>query len=1567
MRFDRTTLDFPTTFDDSFIEENRLAGFLVVMLSETERLRSVRLSKLADGMITFSSEKGVSVPIRFEAVNGTWTAICSHPFKLLNSRGAECYRVELHNRQLIPVVSKGVRRFLYVEQNDPKNLVFRNYLLGSSSEITIGRAADNDIVCNNKLVSSHHAKLVRTGDRWRVLDCKSTNGVFVNGIKTSSADLRLGDKVYIIGMQIIMGVNFISINNTESTSISSGKLSSLSSTRLLMRPTTLKVQRETCEAFYNRLPRRRIAFKPEKISIEPPPMSLSGNQIPLLLRMGGSMVMGGASALAGVYTTLISSVAFPIMTQKYTDKQRKEYEEKRVETYTHYLNNLRIRIRNEKNYEETVLNQNYPEINTLLSYPFSKKQLWERRNNDDDFLLLRIGHGNLSLIAEFEYPKRKFEMDDDELETEMYRIAESAVKIENVPVMTSIIDNYICGFSGNRKLLFSFIHRLIIQITMLHSYDEVKLLFVIGESELENISYVKYLPHTWDESRTIRFIATNTSEACRIGEYLRHAIEPDFKNSENRTMGDYLQSRPYFVVFAFDKHMLDSMEFIKELMQKNKNYGLSLLTVFEDMPKECSHVFNIQGVENNNLVFLKDIDHELDSFTIDHVNSELAHKSLSAISNISLKSSKESYALPKSVSFLEMFNVGKIEHLNPQKRWSESNPVQSLAAPIGVGTDGGLFYLDLHQKFQGPHGLVAGMTGSGKSEFLITYILSMAVNYHPDEVAFVLIDYKGGGLAGAFDNPTQGVHLPHLIGTITNLDGATIQRSVISIQSELLRRQRDFNTVKDLNNEGTMDIYTYQRLYRNGKVKKPMPHLFIISDEFAELKQQQPEFMDDLISIARIGRSLGVHLILATQKPSGVVNDQIRSNTKFRVCLKVQDRNDSTDMLKRPEAAEIRETGRFYLQVGYNEYFALGQSAWCGADYIPSDKVIVKKDDSVQFIDSIGSNIMEVKPPSTTDKSNGSQLTAIVKMLSDIADVQNIRPKQLWEDELPSVIDTKQLERDYPQTPSPEKLSVFLGKLDDPRNLRQFPLYFDLTHCQNLLIVGAPGSGKTYLVQSLIYSLLDSYPIEKFNFYALDYSSRIFKIFTSLPNCGGVLYDEDSDSLDKFFEIINKIVDDRKQLFTKLEVENYDAANAVEPIPPVFVIIDGLAELSNSKIGEKHFYRLGDYMRECAGYGVKYIITCGQLNDLSSRMRYSIGDCVTLNLKDKYAYGDALGCRVEYTPPKTPGRGLYKYDEAPLEIQTCMCLSELSDKERIAAMKQKIEEIKSKEFNGVYADKMPVISENATYEQFYSQFKRGRIPLGYSKKDAKPVAIPFKQLSALSVYLGNPAGKKPIIENFLFAADQEKMQKLIIRKNEDSLFFLSSEELKEKNMRVIEPAENVLDSFWRELVDIMNERKAVIEEYCAAHSLDSENPDSYNSYCKYLMANTEPVMLLIEDFTDFCSNVSLVGSLVYDKIFSIAKRRNIYVIAFFEPLDEASADSSMLLSTFNPDSNVLLLGGNFDKQRICESEILNKFELSAELPYNLGIMNYKRGFYPLLVPCGEIRAVEVDEDDRDIF
>lgn len=245
-----------------------------------------------------------------------------------------------------------------------------------------------------------------------------------------------------------------------------------------------------------------------------------------------------------------------------------------------------------------------------------------------------------------------------------------------------------------------------------------------------------------------------------------------------------------------------------------------------------------------------------------------------------------------------MYEVGKVEQLNCKNRWKENAPLLNMGAIVGIGKDGEKISLDLHEKYHGPHGLIAGMTGSGKSEFIITYILSMAINYHPYEVQFILIDYKGGGLAGAFENTVLGYKLPHLVGVITNLDKSEINRSFASIESELKRRQSLFNKAREKSGESTIDIYKYQKLYRDGVVDEPVAHLLIIADEFAELKNQQPEFMDQLISTARIGRSLGVHLILATQKPSGIVDAQIWSNTRFRVCLRVQETGDSSEVIK---------------------------------------------------------------------------------------------------------------------------------------------------------------------------------------------------------------------------------------------------------------------------------------------------------------------------------------------------------------------------------------------------------------------------------------------------------------------------------------------------------------------------------------------------------------------------------------------------------------------------------------------------------------------------------------------
>ena len=401
----------------------------------------------------------------------------------------------------------------------------------------------------------------------------------------------------------------------------------------------------------------------------------------------------------------------------------------------------------------------------------------------------------------------------------------------------------------------------------------------------------------------------------------------------------------------------------------------------------------------------------------------------------------------------------------------------SLKAPIGIDSSGRIIDLDIHERFHGPHGLIAGSTGSGKSELIITYILSLAVNYHPDDVSFILIDYKGGGLTGAFEK--RNIKLPHLVGTITNIDTVGLQRALTSIQSELRRRQRIFYDARTLTNEGTIDIYKYQRLYHQGIVTKPVPHLLIICDEFAELKQQQEEFLDELISVARIGRSLGVHLILATQKPAGIVNDQIRSNSKFGICLKVQEREDSIDVIKRPDAAEIKKVGQFYLQVGNNEYFVLGQCAWSGAPYYPTSKLKKKISNSIEFVSDIGAVIKEVDNGSVAiQNSQGEELTNVVEYLYKLAESEQIKTEQLWLNSIPETIYIDNIKNKYKYKQKAEGIEIAIGEFDDPYNQRQGILTLDLMNQGNILVYGNAESGKENLLSTIIYECIDSYTPE---------------------------------------------------------------------------------------------------------------------------------------------------------------------------------------------------------------------------------------------------------------------------------------------------------------------------------------------------------------------------------------------------------------------------------------------------------------------------------------------------------
>jgi len=1295
--------------------------------------------------------------INVEEDNGRWKIKSDFETKIMNgNQEIESAYLSDYSLFFLKINTDNEYVILYCSPTMDASTVYLK--LQQEGELLIGNDQRSAIYYAHPLVSRQHARLIYSNGKWVVQDLQSKYGTYVNNIAIKAKELEYGDIVFIMGLKIIVMKNCVVINKI-------GDSVRFDNNMFEMMPTTIQKQVEFDnpdeeqiefykeEDYFFRSPRFKTMIEDANIQIDPPPGQQQEDTTPAIYTIGPMLsmammsVMMGYNSLAGVLDgsvdigaaapSLVMSTAmimtmllWPILNKRYQKKQHAKREAERQKKYLEYVESKREKIQAEMKVQRQILIDNYLPLSSMKDIIYNRKRnLWEREIDQIDFLDLRLGVGSTELKGQISVPEEHFSLTDDNLLKEVYKLGAESRSLENVPVALSFVQNNITAIIGTAGNKDQVIEGLLLQMLTFHSYEDLKIVLLTNEQNASMWEYLKVAPHCWNNDRTIRYFATNLDEAKEISL----ALEKEFQARKYRDVNgnmevssvDYHKYKPYYMIITDDYKSVRDIEILKDVCSMEINYGFSLIVVSPrliNLPNECKTFVSIgekkSGVFENELVSNKQKE-----FQADFDPTLNIYECCKLLANIPIDIARENRALPQGVSFLEMYNVGMVEQLNIMNRWRSNDPTKTLQVPVGLDKSRELFKLDLHEKAHGPHGLIAGMTGSGKSEFIISYVLSMALNYHPYEVSFVLIDYKGGGLAGVFENRETGMKLPHLAGTITNLDTVEMNRSLASIQSELRRRQRMFNQARDKLDESTIDIYKYQSLYRKGLVEEPISHLFIISDEFAELKAQQPEFMDQLISTARIGRSLGVHLILATQKPNGVVNDQIWSNSKFRVCLRVQDKSDSMDMIKVPDAASLKNPGRFYLQVGYNELFAMGQAAWAGAQYYPTEKRKKKVDQSISIVDDVGNIIksLDTKSEEVVVQSKGEEITNIVKYIVEEARHAKVSIPQLWLDRIPDEIYVDKLKEKYHYTTKHNVINPIIGEYDDPDNQKQNVLTLPLSVDGNTIVYGSGGSGKELMLTSIVYSTITKHTPKEVNFYILDFGAETLTMFRNAPQVGEVILSGETEKITNLFKLIMQTIEERKKLFTDYN-GSYDfyINHGGKQIPMLVIIINNVEAFTESY--EEYEDILAQVTRDCLKYGVVFIFSTNGPNTVRYRLRQNFKQNVVLQFNDPSDYGSVIPGVRKKEPSKAYGRGLILLD-AIYEFQTALPYLEEKMIDYIKVVCNKLDNIFE-----YHAKRIPVLPEVVNKEHVKDYLGNlTHIPIGVDKETLEIATINLKE------------------------------------------------------------------------------------------------------------------------------------------------------------------------------------------------------------------------------------------------
>jgi S-DNA-T family DNA segregation ATPase FtsK/SpoIIIE len=1005
---------------------------------------------------------------------------------------------------------------------------------------------------------------------------------------------------------------------------------------------------------YNRPSRIRPATAPPVVPLPgDKPQDQDRSPLPWLSAVI-PVVLGVTMALVfGRPIMLLMAAASPIMVIGSFLTNRRLAKRKGERTETEWIEDIR---RAEKRIARLVREQRldswyrHPDpvvVRDIALQPLSR--LWERRNTDTDALMVRVGVAEVPLDVRFEGGSTKDRHD-------------RRVGVAPAPVAADLGKGPL-GIAGPLDAVRGVARAAVTSLATLRSPRDLQLIVLCADDDADEWSWVQWLPHTQPGETLVSFVGnTDDTRRERVRE-LTTLLEARVRASGDR--GGRFDSDVVVVIDGARRYR--TLPGMVPLLDKGPRYGIHVIALDNDrarLPEETATALAVDAADTS-LARFESADQYHATVLLDGVslpNADRIARALCSIEHVS--GIGDEGMLPTSVRYSELLEVDT-DDVGPLVRRWQTTPRRTFVV-VGANADGE-FALDIAG--DGPHALVAGTTGSGKSEFLQTLVVSLALANRPDALNFVLVDYKGGS---AFADCER---LPHTVGMVTNLDARETERALASLDAELKRRERVLRELgaKDLDAAWAKDPEASARL--------GLARLMIVIDEFAELKTELPEFINGLVRIARVGRSLGVNLVLATQRPSGVVTPEMQSNINLRVALRVTDRADSNDVLGSHEAALIAANtpGRGYVRTGVGtapvpfqtaRVAGIRQGAQRARATLPPKAPIEWS--------TLG------LPPRFPAKQQAAavradhddtDLRALVNLTISAAQAMGIeRNSSPWLLPLPALLTLDRVAtEDVPAT------TLVLGLEDVPSEQKQRVRGWDVVAGSHLLVLGGALSGRTTALRTVLAQAVQKFTPADLHLYLADYGNGALLPFADAPHCGAVVTPLEQERLPR---LMGRLLDElarRQAVLSRAGVGNITEqrrlAPSTEALPYAIVAVDGWERLTSQLNADQLVAFRDQFMRvlrEGPAVGIRVLLT-GDRGIAGDKVAGFVEAQYVLPLRDVNDYR-AAGVMVREVPDDLPpGRALF--GAAGTELQFAIVSRDTSGEAQTAALRALIEDV----------------------------------------------------------------------------------------------------------------------------------------------------------------------------------------------------------------------------------------------------------------------------------------------------